>query len=104
MHDRACELYYSIKGGTVDYGAYHAFRYGHSRYGKHHPVGLYPSWSKENPIHFVGHSQGGTTVTVMHSMIRDGHFGQDAHPDMVVSINSGLFNLLVWRGTSVLIG
>lgn len=29
MHDRACELYYTIKGGTVDYGEEHAKQHGH---------------------------------------------------------------------------
>lgn len=33
-YDRAVELYYYIKGGTVDYGAAHAEKYGHNRYGK----------------------------------------------------------------------
>ncbi|MEJ7326578.1 lipase, partial [Staphylococcus epidermidis] len=33
-YDRAVELYYYIKGGTVDYGAAHAAKYGHDRYGK----------------------------------------------------------------------
>ncbi|OFM17792.1 hypothetical protein HMPREF2713_06340 [Staphylococcus sp. HMSC059E03] len=33
-YDRAIELYYYIKGGTVDYGAAHAEKYGHSRYGR----------------------------------------------------------------------
>lgn len=30
-YDRAVELYYYIKGGTVDYGAAHAAKYGHER-------------------------------------------------------------------------
>lgn len=29
MHDRACELYYTIKGGTVDYGEEHSKQFGH---------------------------------------------------------------------------
>ena len=33
-YDRAVELYYYIKGGRVDYGAAHAAKYGHERYGK----------------------------------------------------------------------
>lgn len=37
-YDRAVELYYYIKGGRVDYGAAHAAKYGHERYGKHTPV------------------------------------------------------------------
>ncbi len=33
-YDHAVELYYYIKGGRVDYGAAHAAKYGHERYGK----------------------------------------------------------------------
>lgn len=29
MHDRACELYYTIKGGRVDYGEEHSRECGH---------------------------------------------------------------------------
>lgn len=42
-YDRAVELYYYIKGGTVDYGAAHAAKYGHSRYGKTYE-GVYKDW------------------------------------------------------------
>jgi len=30
---RACELFYYLKGGTVDYGVERSEKYGHSRYG-----------------------------------------------------------------------
>lgn len=33
LHDRACEIFYSLKGGTVDYGEEHAREHGHDRYG-----------------------------------------------------------------------
>lgn len=42
-YDRAVELYYYIKGGTVDYGAAHAEKYGHERYGKTYE-GIYKDW------------------------------------------------------------
>ncbi|KAF8323289.1 alpha/beta-hydrolase [Clavulina sp. PMI_390] len=95
MFDRACELYYAIKGGRVDYGEQHARLYGHlievshkkARYGRNYEQGLYPSWSPEHPIHFVAHSLGGTTVTVMQILIAEGHF-PGAHPDMVASVNT----------------
>ncbi|KAF9512387.1 hypothetical protein BS47DRAFT_1067131 [Hydnum rufescens UP504] len=75
-----------LSRGTVDYGEDHARESGHARYGRHYPTGLYPSWSKQYPIHFVTHSLGGTTVTVMQSLIKSGHFGSSAHPDMVASL------------------
>ena len=42
-YDRAVELYYYIKGGRVDYGAAHAAKYGHERYGKTYE-GVYKDW------------------------------------------------------------
>ena len=42
-YDRAVELYYYIKGGRVDYGAAHAAKYGHERYGKTY-AGAYKDW------------------------------------------------------------
>lgn len=88
MHDRACELYYTLKGGTVDYGEEHAKACGHSRWGRTFAEGQYPSWSAEHPVHFIAHSLGGTTVTVLQMLIRDGHFGAEAHPDMISSVNT----------------
>lgn len=42
-YDRAVELYYYLKGGRVDYGAAHAAKYGHERYGKTYE-GVYKDW------------------------------------------------------------
>ncbi len=42
-YDRAVELYYYIKGGRVDYGAAHAAKYGHKRYGRTYE-GIMPDW------------------------------------------------------------
>ncbi|KAG5460147.1 MAG: hypothetical protein BJ554DRAFT_7840 [Olpidium bornovanus] len=36
LHDRACELFYQITGGTVDYGELHSKIHGHGRYGRTH--------------------------------------------------------------------
>ena len=56
VHDRACELFYSLKGGTVDYGEQHSRESGHNRFGRNYSVGLYPSWSVDHPLHLLGHS------------------------------------------------
>jgi triacylglycerol esterase/lipase EstA (alpha/beta hydrolase family) len=50
-----------IVGGTVDYGAAHAKKYGIKRFG-HTYHGIYPSVSDENKIHLVGHSMGGHSI------------------------------------------
>ena len=41
---------------SVDYGAKHSLQCGHRRYGRTHEVGLYPEWSVDHPLHFLGHS------------------------------------------------
>ncbi|SFD42424.1 esterase/lipase family protein [Clostridium uliginosum] len=69
--DRACELYASIVGGRVDYGAAHAEKYGHSRYGRTFP-GLYKNVSDKNKIHLVGHSMGGQTVRTLTQLLSKG--------------------------------
>ena len=56
-HDRACELFYQLVGGTVDYGKEHSGVVGHNRYGRTFP-GFYPCWNEEHPLHFLSHSIG----------------------------------------------
>ncbi len=69
--ERTVELYHYIVGGTVDYGAAHAKKYGIKRFG-HTYHGIYPSVSDENKIHLVGHSMGGHTVRQLENFLRDG--------------------------------
>lgn len=78
--DRACELYAQIKGGLVHYGAVHAARHGHAKYGRE-SQGLYPEWDREHPIHLIGHSFGGTTARVLVQLLSDGgaSMGEDDH-------------------------
>lgn len=59
-YDRAVELYYYIKGGRVDYGAAHAAKYGHERYGKH--TKEFTKTETRQKVHLVGHSMGGQTI------------------------------------------
>ena len=102
-YDRAVELYYYIKGGTVDYGAAHAERYGHERYGKTYK-GVYKDWQPGQKVHLVGHSMGGQTVRQLEELLRNGsqeeieyqktHGGdispllQGGHDNMVSSITT----------------
>lgn len=102
-YDRAVELYYYIKGGTVDYGAAHAERYGHERYGKTYE-GVYKDWQPGQKVHLVGHSMGGQTIRQLEELLRNGsqeeieyqktHGGdispllQGGHDNMVSSITT----------------
>jgi len=76
LHDRACELYYQLKGGTVDYGERHSSAHGHSRFGRTY-AGLYPEWNAERPLHFLGHSYGGVTVWYLQQLLIKGYFRED---------------------------
>lgn len=74
--DRACELYAYIKGGRVDYGAAHAARYGHKRFGRTYP-GIYPEWGEResgeiNTIAMIGHSMGGQTARLLIHLLEQG--------------------------------
>ncbi|EGG68562.1 triacylglycerol lipase [Staphylococcus epidermidis VCU144] len=71
-YDRAVELYYYIKGGRVDYGAAHAAKYGHKRYGRTYE-GIMPDWEPGKKIHLVGHSMGGQTIRLMEHFLRNGN-------------------------------
>lgn len=102
-YDRAVELYYYIKGGTVDYGSAHAEKYGHKRYGKTYE-GVYPEWQPGQKVHLVGHSMGGQTIRQLEEFLRNGnqeeidyqkaHGGtisplfQGSHDNMVTSITT----------------
>lgn len=70
--DRAVELYYYIKGGTVDYGAAHAEEHGHNRFGRTFP-GIYPDWDEENLVHLIGHSMGGQTSRTLSELLTNGN-------------------------------
>jgi len=70
-HERACELYAQIKGGTVDYGKFHSNKYSHSRFGQTY-LGFYPSWNNNNPITLVGHSFGGPTIRELEYLLQNG--------------------------------
>ncbi|AKS67981.1 YSIRK-targeted triacylglycerol lipase [Staphylococcus coagulans] len=71
-YDRAVELYYYIKGGRVDYGAAHAAKYGHERYGRTYE-GIMRDWQPGKKIHLIGHSMGGQTIRLMEQFLRNGN-------------------------------
>ncbi|WP_436950967.1 YSIRK-targeted triacylglycerol lipase [Staphylococcus shinii] len=71
-YGRAVELYHYIKGGQVDYGAAHAAKYGHKRYGKTYE-GIMPDWEPGQKVHLIGHSMGGQTIRLLEQFLRFGN-------------------------------
>lgn len=90
VHDRACELAFQIKGGTVDYGAEHSAESGHARFGKTFDghTAFHPDWSSECPIHLVGHSMGAPTIWMLQHLMAVDYFGWGSDAGWVKSISS----------------
>lgn len=49
-YDRACEAFYQLKGGRVDYGEQHALAMGHCQFGETFASGLFPEWNAVRPV------------------------------------------------------
>jgi hypothetical protein len=87
-HDRACEAFFQLYGGRVDYGEAHARLHGHARYGYTHAVAQHPNWSEDNPVHLVGHSFGATTAIELYQLLCQDYFGVGSNHKWVKSIVS----------------
>jgi triacylglycerol lipase len=80
--DRACELYAYLKGGRVDYGAAHAAKYGHDRFGRVYP-GILRDWGtpgKHQKIHLITHSMGGQTARQLIQLLAEGDAAERQYP------------------------
>ena len=72
--DRARELFYQIYGQDVDYGEEHSSEHGHDRRIDNWPkknLAPHPGWSEDNPVHFIGHSQGPPTIRLLEWMLEN---------------------------------
>ncbi|PWN90454.1 alpha/beta-hydrolase [Acaromyces ingoldii] len=94
IHDRACELFYGLQGGRVDYGEAHSRAHGHGRYGKTFGKPLLPGWGNDFALrsgddsssssagqarrgaHFMGHSLGGLTIVKLYELLSAGFFDE----------------------------
>eukprot|EP01134_Creolimax_fragrantissima_P008297 CFRG8297T1 len=90
LHDRACELFFQLVGGRVDYGEEHSRRCGHNRYGRTFDSPAHANWSSANPVHLVGYSFGGPTARVLQQYLHDKRFEGYPHTsaDWVRSITT----------------
>ncbi|CAG8531123.1 13655_t:CDS:2 [Ambispora gerdemannii] len=85
LHDRAVEVFYQLKGGKEE----HSKKFGHARYGREFK-GLYPEWSVNKPLHFLGHSMGGLTIWKIQQLLNSNFFPaqHNPHPDMILSLTT----------------
>ena len=87
-HDRACEIFYQLKGGCVDYGAEHADEFQHQRFGEHYQ-GLYPQWNEENPVHLICFSTGVPTARMLQNLLHQKKIlGESTQSTWIKSITS----------------
>ncbi|KAL3659401.1 hypothetical protein V7S43_015672 [Phytophthora oleae] len=87
-HDRACEAFYQLVGGRVDYGQAHSLAAGHNRFGATYDTPLHPNWSAANPVHLIGHSFGATTALELYQLLCSDFFGVGSDHQWVVSLVS----------------
>ncbi|KAG1697431.1 hypothetical protein DVH05_016305 [Phytophthora capsici] len=87
-HDRACEAFYQLFGGRVDYGEEHSLAAGHNRFGATFEAPLHPNWSQDNPVHLVGHSFGATTALELYQLLCIDFFKVGSDHRWVVSLVS----------------
>ncbi|KAL4167908.1 hypothetical protein KRP22_011316 [Phytophthora ramorum] len=85
-HDRACEVFYQLVGGRVDYGGQHSQDAGHDRHGETYHKALHSKWSEDNPVHLLGHSFGSTTAIELFQMLTADFFGVGSSHKWVASI------------------
>ena len=78
--DRAIEAYYQIKGGQVDYGEEHSKKYNLIQKPEDSFFnGLYPQWNQQNPIHIIGHSQGGQTARMLEYILHNEFMSEESY-------------------------
>lgn len=69
LHDRACQVFYELFGGTIDYGEEHSKYHKHERFGRTFQKGKLSVWDEDNPIIIIGHSLGGCTAWVLQNYL-----------------------------------
>lgn len=93
--DRACELYAQLAGTRTDYGAAHAARFHHDRYGPDFTGRpLIPQWDADHPVNLLGHSFGGPTVRYLAELLVNGQREEAAQPDASPLFKGGQAHLL----------
>jgi triacylglycerol lipase len=89
FHDRACEVFASIKGTKIDYGADHSAEAGHAQFSRDLTGhGLVSDWSEDNPVILVGHSAGAQTCLQLQQLLADQFWGKEFNARRSMRIGS----------------
>jgi hypothetical protein len=94
FHDRACELFAQIAGGTTDFGAAHSANAGHARFGSSYGRGFISDWSADNPVILVAHSAGAQTCLRLQTLLSEDFWGSGTSADWIAAVVSvaGVYN------------
>ena len=89
-HDRACELFYALKGGRVDYGREHSLAHDHHRFGWLVPEeeARHPAWCEASPVMLLCHSQGALTALCLLDLLAHQRF--QSHSDTSAAWVAGI--------------
>ncbi|KAI0244056.1 hypothetical protein L0F63_002726 [Massospora cicadina] len=86
-HDRACEIFFEIKGGRVDYGKEHSRKFCHSQFEIQHE-GLIPDWDESNPVVLVGKGYGAQTCLYLQYLLATDFFKCNTNASWIKGIIS----------------
>ncbi len=87
VHDRACELFWQLRGGLVDYGEEHSRKFSHKRFGRKYKA-KFPDWSEKRPVHMIGHSMGGQTIRYLAELLAQDYFKQGTNERWILSVTT----------------
>jgi triacylglycerol esterase/lipase EstA (alpha/beta hydrolase family) len=68
LNHRACQIFYQLKGGTVQFGEQHAAEHGHAATGKTFKP-LLQRWDSDHPVHLIGNQQLHCLVALRHKCL-----------------------------------
>lgn len=78
IHDQACELFYQLRGGRVNYGRDHSASFSHAQFARDYSgKALYPEWDESHPLDFVAHSMGAPVVRMLQYLLESGFFSRE---------------------------
>ncbi|KAK9760250.1 hypothetical protein K7432_015949 [Basidiobolus ranarum] len=87
LHDRACQIFYQLKGGLVDYGKEHSRKFCHHQFGSSYP-GHHRQWNENNPVVLVGKDYGVQTCSYLQHLLAIDYFKYNTNAQWIKGIVS----------------